>query len=606
MAKQMSNSQELDNKGKAKLLSLFAGWVPNELHNDRSAVDYFITLTRENATAKDVEPLDILVQLKSIGRDRRNVRKDGYFSIQLSKDDIDILEKRFNPAILIVFDEKTNELYWESINRHTKKSDKYTVHVSYKNILTDLTAFEKEIKQMQFEVTRQRTLSIPIGAGISPDEKNLKEFAERSLKEFKLFTLKSAYNEMKQGRMGEAKKVALNVLKSPETDTYKLQAISFICAISDRVSQEERIKLIELASYGEEEARKIGDEGLQRFIQIQKNEAQILFLIKKRSDMKQTLDMASSSGGDELTLAILRNELQKITNLYLLAVSEINVAVGYLVQKNKYYFFSALPTIISINGVQLGYASVEDEKVLTDKKFESGSIRVAQEIVDKIPDPDLKMNVYRALAHYFYVKREPEVAKKYLKALKKSAEENKDRFMLDIANEQLEQIKQKPVPFQNKSINQEDISLDEYAKMIKQFLINTENYDETKNDTYTEALKWGLNDLVIEDYFRHCENLHIVFASTSHLGKITGVPTIGQKFLWCQYKGGLLGKQIKQLFDQFKSEKCLGCPHHKPRDKDWVGTVGFFEKQRVNPELLKTFKEQMNDYQRAVDSLRTK
>ena len=108
----------------------------------------------------------------------------------------------------------------------------------------------------------------------------------------------------------------------------------------------------------------------------------------------------------------------------------------------------------------------------------------------------------------------------------------------------------------------------------------------------SSALNLGLKDMDPEPYLKYCEELYIHYVSTSYLGQLYGVPSIGHKLLWCKHSKVTLDYHLDRGFETHKENYCKNCKHRKPRPEDWVCTVGWFW-GREAPKPIQEFKENM-------------
>jgi hypothetical protein len=69
------------------------------------------------------------------------------------------------------------------------------------------------------------------------------------------------------------------------------------------------------------------------------------------------------------------------------------------------------------------------------------------------------------------------------------------------------------------------------------------------------------------------------------LGRMTGVTSLGQKVVWCEHGGTVMGTSLEVLFEGFKRDYCEGCEHHCPRDDDWECTVEWVQEQEDDSEF---------------------
>lgn len=111
----------------------------------------------------------------------------------------------------------------------------------------------------------------------------------------------------------------------------------------------------------------------------------------------------------------------------------------------------------------------------------------------------------------------------------------------------------------------------------------------------SNALNWGLKDMDPELHLKTCEELYIHYPSTSYLGHMTGVPSIGFKLLWCKHGSVTCDQYLGQGFEVYKEKYCKNCKHKKPRSEDWTCKWGWFWKREI-PKPIQDFKEAMKKW----------
>jgi hypothetical protein len=80
----------------------------------------------------------------------------------------------------------------------------------------------------------------------------------------------------------------------------------------------------------------------------------------------------------------------------------------------------------------------------------------------------------------------------------------------------------------------------------------------------------GIKDLNPERVLKYCQYVRIDQISTSLLGQMTGIPTIGQKRASCvKYGYGIESFDLDYMFAGFKNQFCETCPSRKPRNASW-------------------------------------
>ena len=96
--------------------------------------------------------------------------------------------------------------------------------------------------------------------------------------------------------------------------------------------------------------------------------------------------------------------------------------------------------------------------------------------------------------------------------------------------------------------------------------------ENPKNST-ERAIAMGVKDLNPERILRYCEFISVDQVSTSDLGQMVGIPTIGVKKVSCRKFGhSVQGIDLDLTSDLFRQQRCETCPERKSRDLSWKWT----------------------------------
>jgi hypothetical protein len=80
----------------------------------------------------------------------------------------------------------------------------------------------------------------------------------------------------------------------------------------------------------------------------------------------------------------------------------------------------------------------------------------------------------------------------------------------------------------------------------------------------------GIKDMNPERVLKYCQYMKVDQVSTSFLGKMTGISTIGQKRISCVKFGyGLDGFALDHISESFRQQHCEACLSRKPRNASW-------------------------------------
>ena len=243
------------------------------------------------------------------------------------------------------------------------------------------------------------------------------------------------------------------------------------------------------------------------------------------------------------------------------------------------------------------FAVFNKDLIEEEKKCRKKFIEQCESVLVNISEADLKKMLLRSLANYYYWTLENEKAVEYLSTAIKLGEEDQDKSFVEANSNLLEQIKNKPNPYdapETKTID--EMTVEEYQEITKELLAAQGITLESK-DHLTDAISIGLRDMNPKEYFQHCENLHISYVTTSRFGRSIGLPSLGQKFVWCKHcKSSIAGADLKGVFNLFKQQNCQSCAFRKPRSENWNCYVNWVKKQENCPE----FKRALNNFKKGL------
>ena len=144
----------------------------------------------------------------------------------------------------------------------------------------------------------------------------------------------------------------------------------------------------------------------------------------------------------------------------------------------------------------------------------------------------------------------------------------------------------KPNPYSRKDKRlKKESSTKEFQEGMKDLMM-AQGMDMSGDDHISEAIRLGIKDINPENYFKQCRNLHIKYLTPSPLGANIGLFSLGMKFLWCKYGGGVQALDLEGAYKMFSGKYCAQCEEKSPQIEDWICTIGWVQEQEKDPEFL--------------------
>lgn len=316
-------------------------------------------------------------------------------------------------------------------------------------------------------------------------------------------------------------------------------------------------------------------------------------ILEKREEMMFTDAVQSLDGFGVSDYDLLRGmESRDLLIGELRAVEAINRALAMLLEGDYYYEYAVCLSPI------IDYLSSRVMVNTISPKEESGGddelnplVDQAVQLADYIPEPETEFNLRKSAAVYYYHTNNPDTAEELLKEARDLAEEIDDHVLVEDTDELVQRIEEQLDPYDHSDDGDDSNSVEDREEAAKQILelqaidVDAGNDSDTGDyDPMERAAQLGVEDADPEEYYRHCEHLHLAY-SPSYFGRMTGVGSIGTKTLWCKHGGGLSSASLTRMFSGFKDGYCKGCEHHCPRPDDWEFTDEFANQQVSHPEF---------------------
>jgi hypothetical protein len=302
----------------------------------------------------------------------------------------------------------------------------------------------------------------------------------------------------------------------------------------------------------------------------------------------------------------------RILQFELSAISTINQVLSDLLESNKYYWYAfCLSLVIDYiaSRTMLEIMSPESEMYppSPDERTEPHSlVAQAEQLSDFIEDPELEYSLRRSVGLYHHNVANSEIAIEYYTTARDLALEYEDSAQVENTEDLIQIVRDRPNPYEHQGSEDDETNIEDLTKTVLElqgFDISDDpgtNADHTEDNTeildqeidakLNDVLQLGIADADPEPYHRHCEHIRLAY-DPDFLGELTGVVSIGEKTLWCQYGGCMFGEDLGQLFDTFKMEYCKGCEHHSPRSQEWEFTEEYAALQMHDPEFQKLLRQ---------------
>lgn len=600
-----SNKQRLDKRGEAHLNLQLERYVVNPYEND-FGLDFEVNLTDQDSVEDDnlqqVTGEHFFVQLKSsTGFDS----DDSVYADLETKHLTQYLEQPI-PVILTIYDDEYEEIYWRVVqefvwddlsNQNKNWREQSTVRVRIKRArnLTDHGRLETAVQRTQNRIVRERSRNLDIGEGISftPDDfTELERQRETDRLSYRGLTLLKARQHLKRGNFDEADKSISEIAESNHDDQAKVKALFMEMMRRNPAQGEKAIEIVEYAQEAELLAEELNLEVDEHIATVHKHVAGLFVILKKREEMLYTDAIQDVDEFEVPGYDYLRDiESQELLTGELHAAGEINHALATLRENNHYYEYAVcLPYIIDYLSSRVTIDTLSPKVEHDEQRDVHPLVDQAVQLADFISDPETEFNLRKSAGVYYYYTLNPEAAKQFLNDARHLAAEFDDQVLVGDTESLLQRIEDQPDPYDNPDDDDGDSETDPDLEDATRKILELQGIEVDIDseagsyDPIETAAQLGIEDADPEEYYRHCEHLHLAY-EPSRLGKLTGVGSIGTKTLWCQYGGGMRSPSLTRMFTVFKNEYCDGCRHHCPRPDKWEFSDEFAEQQVNDPEF---------------------
>lgn len=631
-----TEQQEVDQRGEGILTAQLGRYVVNDFDND-FGIDFAVNLTEsgEDSNYKSVQGDHFFVQLKSSTRfdeDSDTVFED------LAVEHIEQYLEQPIPVILAIYDDEQTEIYWcvvqefvwDTLNDKTpnwRRQQSVRIRIPRSRKITDYDRLETAINRTQNRINRNKNRALSIGEGVAftpGDFTELERQKENDRLSYRGHTLLLAREQIRSGDEEAAKQSVAEVSQVDYDDKATVKALFMQILMRNLADIEDAVEIAELAEEAESLAKEL-DMDMNRYIATIYRHLGNLFVILERrnemlvTDLIQSTDEFDTPGyevtRDAILYDLIADELRNI--------SAINNSLSEMLDSEEYYAYAIClsPIIDYLSNrrflnerqrnidVEKSPDEIDPPESIGSGKNDSEQIHPvvdqAEQLADLIGEKETEFNLRKSIGLYYYNSLNPDKAKNFLTEALNIVEDLDNPSLEEDTKRILNDIEERPNPYDYSSYDTDsDQSHTDTAKMVLEmqgFNIDLdsfpepEEYDNRADYTLDMMAHQAVLDADPEEYYRHCEHLHVAY-SPSPAGKRMGVVSFGSKYLWCQYGSLETGLNLEKTFDRYANTHCEGCSHHCPRSDDWELTETYANEQANDPdfvEAINTFEQSL-------------
>jgi len=594
-----SDNQRLDQRGEAHLNLQLERYVVNAYEND-FGIDFEVNLTAdagvESENLQKVTGDHFFIQLKSSeGFDD----EDTVFA-DLSTTHIEQYIEQPIPVVLAIYDDEHQEIYWTVVQEYvwdelSKENDGWNSQTTVRfriprsRKLTDHDRLETAVNRTQTRIVRDQSRTLSIGEGISFSPSNFTELEkqrENDRLSYRGLTLLKANQHLKRGDFEEADQSISEISESDHDDEAKVKALFMEMMRRNPAYAEEALEIAEHAQQAEQLSQELGMEVDELIATVYKHVAGLFIFLEKREEMMFT-DAVQDLGEFQVSdYELLRDMgLQELQVGEMRAANEINRALSELLEGDYYYEYAiCLSPIIDYLSNRTRVDTLSPNEAGVDETDPNPLVDQAIQLADFMPESETEFNLRKSAAVYHYNRKNPDTAIELFEEALELAKDVENQVLVEDTEELLQDVKQQPDPYDLSDVDDggsSEIDRREAAKKILELQgidVELDDTDAKEYDAFQSAARMGIEDADPEEYYRHCEHLHLSY-NPSFMGEFTGVASIGTKTLWCKHGGGMMSSSLTRMFSDFKEIHCDGCEHRCPRPDSWELTNEFAEEQ---------------------------
>lgn len=586
----------------AYVTKTWSEWAVNETKDDYG-IDLDVIIFENN----EITDINFPAQLKSTD----NIKlKNEIISYSIDTEHLNYYFSHPIPFIFILYDNKSEEAYWiiiqdfvwDILNNNTPnwRNQKYnTLYLPIKNKIEDKDQVKRSIINTRKRIIQEKWYKLKIGEGLGLNEtlediEKLEKFEEQTeikTKEAKLIlSNKFTY----QGEVEKAIDKIMDIYKQDKKDLMHLKSIMMLTSHFNISIMDENLKLINLCMEGIKLAKELNNTIYESILILSKSKAIYYLLVQKVGSLLYSQKVSSLSEFGQIRQIFLGKQFEELTKEFNLLYEEIDHSLDNLIKNKEYYLLIyCLSELLDVSSMTIAEYKVYDNKNEVLKEEIISKTKLAEHLLKTskvFKDKELELSIKSSVANLYYL-TENSKAFDLMKEALKIANELNHKPEIDKLKLLLEQLKNNPSPYVIKDKHwQEKLTSKEFQELLKNSL-QQQGIDLDSDDEITKAILLGLKDADPEKYYKHCKNLYIVYLSSSPLGQMIALPTLGLKMVYCPKKSNIFeGINLEFLFESFVEEYCTDCDKLDPRDPEWKCKVGWIEEMRLSEIIQKLLK----------------
>lgn len=579
-------------------------WILRDVEHDYG-IDHEIEIVETGLVSGKI----LFIQLKS--SDTHSV-ENGVIKYQFETSKLQYYLKKDVPVIIVLVDLNSKKSYWlfaqEYVYEQIQKAkqtwtqqETITLKIPEGNVWSDCLSILRDIAfHGPFYLVMKRISSIE-SARLLGWRKNietlseLEDFKERMGEKAQEIGLELSYRYSKEGKPEEAAQVAEKVYReSKAISINRLKAIAVLLWQYNPVKMDENREIFELASEGVETSQRL------------KSDANYLYF---RGILKQTVffKLADRLGNELLLRKVSEQTKGSITEPFLIvSASETTKAL----EEIKADFISTMDEATSgrhhivFTDLLRRFALMQlflyqnlivfvDSKSMADLlNSAKAALELSLKIAESTGQVDTACVILEDFALYYHMINDVEMRKKVLTKCSALSRNSGHKGFEASCKEKIEHYEKAPPfitgPKDVPDSTQKDFDKlsDEEVDKMHRFILKKAGIDLDGNDEFARLARIGLRDRNPERVLKHCEHLYVEIVSYGPIWDMVGLTTTGQKILFCEKNGFIIGWELDAILGRFKKDYCSSCSFHSPRPEKWKWTYRW-QRERVAPARMK-------------------
>lgn len=589
-----------ETKSLAFLMNVWAEWSINK-QNEDYGIDLEIMIFENHKSTN----ISFSCQLKSTD----NIEtQNGFIKYSIDTEHLYDFFKQSRPFIFIIYDNKNDNAYWLIIQTYIwdilskTKPDwnlqkTITLEIPIENKINNKESVKMAIINTQKRMIQEDWLQLDFGEGLGlnntlNDIEKLNRFEQKTEIKLKQAKLLLAHYLSYQGNDKAAVDKILEIYNQKKRDIPHLRAIITLTSQLNIANKEENEKVISLCTEGIKLSEELKDITSNAILTTYKNKAIYFIISKKIGELLYSRKIYNFSNLNWMDFFV-NDELQKLSQMLIELNEEINYILKRLIENNNYFILTYILTeLLDISTMLIMQLKLYDENKWIEQEISNKKILSEHllKLVSVFKDKELELNIKDSVASFYYYSQHPDAINLMRDALKIAVElDNKPEIQK--LNHLIEHMINIPDPYNIQAKKEfKKLTTKELQDSIKESL-RFQGIKLDSKDDITDGILLGLNDLDLEKYLQFCKNIYIEYTSTSLVGQMTGLPSLGSKVIYCPFGGMFEGVSLENLFNGFVHQFCKNCKKRELRDKDWKCTVEWLE-QRERPNVIKKIIEQ--------------